>query len=578
LKPAIDNALAKTGQGQDGKVNIVAHSTGGLLVRAYLRGHPDRKNQINLLALVGTPNQGSVNPYYMYYGGDPKKADDTVEPWYKEVMNFYSNTTQLTYSAMHHNELLFPRETVCTSNGCASWTLWDNAEAKKKARKFIQEEVPTVLGLLSLLPFIKDDSGIHAITDNTELKELNDKFDLADMVDRVKIFAGRGQDTIWAINVGEPNGMYPYGIPISAEKNKAGDGTVPLSSATLSPLVSTTKDAGHGDLINAYSADLIAFLLPSRAAQGTPSTYDKRTSKAATPKLTLSLHGPVTPYLTDPTGKKLGINPSTGLPENTFAQAALDLDSVSSELSISSPVDGTYTVQLHGSFSRDYRMEIGYLSLSGGSDMVSAIGFNHANTTTFTFSLNSSADPKLALALGPAAPSGLTAQPFNSGGLKTRLTWQASGDSLVTLYRVYSRKSDEPFMSLLGSSTSAAFDTSHPWSADSTITPRFYAVTDVRSSGVESFLSEWAVNNDRDHDGLTDEEETLFGSDMNKADTDGDGLNDAEEYVHGTNPNLKDTDGDGFSDAFEVKDGSDPLDPKSKPRAKLGGVLLLLLE
>ena len=30
-------------------------------------------------------------------------------------------------------------------------------------------------------------------------------------------------------------------------------------------------------------------------------------------------------------------------------------------------------------------------------------------------------------------------------------------------------------------------------------------------------------NDDLDHDGLTDEEETVFGSDMTKPDTDGDG-------------------------------------------------------
>jgi len=65
---------------------------------------------------------------------------------------------------------------------------------------------------------------------------------------------------------------------------------------------------------------------------------------------------------------------------------------------------------------------------------------------------------------------------------------------------------------------------------------------------------------------------------MNKADTDGEGLNDREEYLHGSRSVLKDADGDRFSDAVEVEQGSDPLDPKSKPRADLSGLMLLLLQ
>jgi len=103
-------------------------------------------------------------------------------------------------------------------------------------------------------------------------------------------------------------------------------------------------------------------------------------------------------------------------------------------------------------------------------------------------------------------------------------------------------------------------------------------VTAVKSDGTESFLAEWVRNDDRDHDGLTDEEETSFGSDMTKADTDNDGLNDVEEYLHGTSPLLKDTDGDHFSDYDEITQGTDPLDASSKPRADLSPIMLLLLQ
>ncbi len=64
---------------------------------------------------------------------------------------------------------------------------------------------------------------------------------------------------------------------------------------------------------------------------------------------------------------------------------------------------------------------------------------------------------------------------------------------------------------------------------------------------------------DKDHDGLSDEEEIRLGTNPNNVDTDDDGLFDREEVrVYKTDPLNYDTDGDGFSDGEEVKNGYDP--------------------
>jgi MYXO-CTERM domain-containing protein len=67
---------------------------------------------------------------------------------------------------------------------------------------------------------------------------------------------------------------------------------------------------------------------------------------------------------------------------------------------------------------------------------------------------------------------------------------------------------------------------------------------------------------DSDGDGLDDEDELDFGTDIDREDTDGDGLSDGEE-VHGTgtDPTEADTDGGGVDDGDEVEDGTNPLDP-----------------
>ena len=64
---------------------------------------------------------------------------------------------------------------------------------------------------------------------------------------------------------------------------------------------------------------------------------------------------------------------------------------------------------------------------------------------------------------------------------------------------------------------------------------------------------------DSDRDGLTDEEETILGTNLVEPDSDGDGLFDREEVkVYKTNPLNPDSDADGFTDGQEVAGGYNP--------------------
>jgi hypothetical protein len=67
---------------------------------------------------------------------------------------------------------------------------------------------------------------------------------------------------------------------------------------------------------------------------------------------------------------------------------------------------------------------------------------------------------------------------------------------------------------------------------------------------------------DSDQDGLTDEEEGMYGTNPSQADTDADGLTDRDEVkVFETDPNNPDTDGDTYLDGAEIRGGYDPKGP-----------------
>ncbi|MEZ4515899.1 MAG: protein kinase [Chloroflexota bacterium] len=96
-----------------------------------------------------------------------------------------------------------------------------------------------------------------------------------------------------------------------------------------------------------------------------------------------------------------------------------------------------------------------------------------------------------------------------------------------------------------------------------------------------------SAQGDSDQDGLSNEQETVIGTDPNNPDTDADGLRDGDEVlihstdprnrdtdndtlsdgdevnIYKTNPRLADTDGDGIPDGLEIAQGTDPLVPNA---------------
>ncbi|HEY3567624.1 MAG TPA: carboxypeptidase regulatory-like domain-containing protein [Thermoanaerobaculia bacterium] len=566
LLPAITSALAISG---DAKVDIIAHSMGGLLARAYLQSDAYR-GDIDKLAMVGTPNLGSVYPYYMWQGGDPITADEVARKaqgsWYE--LPFYSKTSErLFYDLLGR----LPGE---TSN--ISYTQ-DLAYIYHTHVKAMRQLLPTWQALLPNGALQCPPTGTIQWT-NDWLNNLNNSPNRNRMVSengdstkiRTKIFAGNNYTVANYINVESrqcSKSYYPDGNPTSWLNTVPGDGTVPLFSAyggsgpgALGAQVSYTQEvtAKHSVLIDHYKCQLVHFMVdPSFSCpQGAAVPL---TATGAT--LTISVVGRPQPLLRAPDGGLAGIDPSTGLRIATLPGSSVTMLADTGTVTVVNPSNGTYSIELGSPYQEDYLLRIAYVA-GDTNDDIEVAGF-YGGPATVTLNVDDAASPAVHLARSPEPPGNLQADVINSGGLFTQLSWSPVPDPQVVGYNIYSRLDVDPKLTRLGTSAGTTFNTGQPWAANSQQQVRVYAVSTYYADGTESFLSPVVLNNDRDHDGLTDSQEAIWGTSPITADSDGDGLADGQEVQRGTSPLLVDTDGDGYTDDVEVQAGRDPLDPTS---------------
>lgn len=147
--------------------------------------------------------------------------------------------------------------------------------------------------------------------------------------------------------------------------------------------------------------------------------------------ISLSINGRVQPYIVDPNGHGSGINPTNGNGENNISNATVSIGVDAGSISISNPSNGTYTVYLKGIYNEDYDLGIVYMD-DKESKFIDHSGFNHTETTSFTFTVGSASEEKITINHTPLPPASLQADAVDAGGLKTKLTWDASTDQDVT--------------------------------------------------------------------------------------------------------------------------------------------------
>lgn len=323
------------------KVDIVAHSMGGLVARAYIQSI-DYDNDVDQIIFLGTPHKGSPESYLRWEAGKfPNTFFDALIELFFEAEALRNGYTTI-FNYIHNRPILSVQE------------------------------------LLPVFDYIKDDStGVvreypNNYPRNLFLENLNNNLsDLLLSGVRITNFVGNSGEnkTIERIRVittdhrifwehGEPEGFGAI-IGDSGLERGVGDNTVPQSGSLLSGITNEEVVASHNRIPTVAETRVFNILTGETASTTFDHNYgvDKKV-------LLLQLLSPIDVVVTAPDGKKIGKNFSNGTEYNEITGAFYSGFQTDNEyITILDPLDGEYKIEMQGTDNGgEYEVLTSYVS------------------------------------------------------------------------------------------------------------------------------------------------------------------------------------------------------------------------
>ena len=310
------------------KVDLVAHSMGGLVARSYIQSF-DYDEDIDQVIFLGTPHRGAPTSYLQWEAGkfspDINVANILIESFFQAeaLRNGYSTV----FNYIHNRPILSVQE------------------------------------LLPVFDYIKDNNtGIirqypNDYPPNPFLENLNNNVSslLSSGVEVTNIVGNSGENkTINVIRViptdhavfwehGEPEGFGAI-IGDSGLERGAGDNTVPQLGSILDGIVNKNTEASHRRIPTVAEGQIFNILTGGIAT----TTFDH--GFELSPKvLLMQLLSPIDFVITAPNGKKIGKNFSNGSEYDEIPDAFYSGFQTGNEyITILDPLDGEYKVEVQG--------------------------------------------------------------------------------------------------------------------------------------------------------------------------------------------------------------------------------------
>ena len=324
------------------KVDIVAHSMGGLLAREYIEsGYYD--NDVDQLITVGTPNLGAPKDYLTW------EAGEFDGPWAYLFKSIFKHEAEENgyygYSSIF--DYIQGRPIVSAKELLPVYNYLYDAENDSALR----ESYPNNYPRNEFLESLNDQSKVKLLENVETTKIIGKQNRSTTTISGFNVINNVGAGGIW--EHGYPQG---YNIPLIGEgmKKSDGDGTVTLISAESISIPANRTIAlpfEHNALPTDAQKDILEILTGK-----TPTNEIKNTS---IPNILLILvHSPVDIQIQSPSGQKIGKNFANGSEFDQIPGAFYSgFDTDQEFITIPNPEDGEYKVLAEGTGTGEYTIE-----------------------------------------------------------------------------------------------------------------------------------------------------------------------------------------------------------------------------
>lgn len=330
------------------KVDLVAHSMGGLVARQYIQSDK-YENDVDQLIFLGTPHLGSVDTYLAWEGGE---VGTKTGRFFQKIKDRFS-------------KVIFLKE----AQKAGFLSIFDYVRSRP---------VLSVNELLPIYDYLYDKTRGDLMAypsgypQNAFLENLRNG--TGDLVAKVKITNIVGdlgdESTLNLIKIiGSPNPPlwehgYPEGFdsltPETAFEFGFGDGTVPLNSTNYIQQGLATTTFAH----NFLPTGTEGIILKKLTGKDASVTFDTNSIFKADYKLLLiKLLSPIDVLVTAPDGKRIGKNFQTGNEFNEIDGAFYSGFLTDDEyVTIPNPLDGEYKIEIQGTGTGEYTVATAYIS------------------------------------------------------------------------------------------------------------------------------------------------------------------------------------------------------------------------
>ena len=345
------------------KVDIVAHSMGGLVARQYIQSD-NYGDDVDQIIFLGTPHKGAATDYLQWEAGEfPPDFDSNFRKLFFQAEALRNGYPRI-FDYIHNRPILSVQELLPIFNYIKDDSSGDIREYPNNyPRNVFLESLNTNLGIQKLI-----NSGVkieNIIGNSGEDKTIN--------IIRV---VPTNHSTFW--EHGEPE---DFGAIIGDHglERGSGDNTVTPHSASIeNSIPNQNSNSSHGRIPTVEASNIYNLLT------GKISIINIDTGTNIDPKiLMLQLLSPIDFIITAPDGKRVGKNFETGGEYEEIENAFYSGYQTEEEyITILNPMDGEYEIELQGTGDGgEYGVLTSYIS-DGFATTTQTIGITAPNQIT----------------------------------------------------------------------------------------------------------------------------------------------------------------------------------------------------